>query len=190
MNESVFGIAEDVQAHEISCDICMDLMPLVQDGIASEDSRKAVETHLRHCESCQNCFSEAHGEGDHKTDIDSEKLWSKVLRKVRISSAAFLMLGIFFGLSLTASQEMFYNSLLMPLVGAVGYVVFRWHALWVVPVLMLVTNCLGSLLGMLRGVEYLDLLSAVMWVAIYSVFVAIGIVIAGLLHFAFRREKS
>ena len=31
--------------NEISCDVCMDLIPLVQDGIASEDSREAVEQH-------------------------------------------------------------------------------------------------------------------------------------------------
>ena len=31
--------------NEINCNVCMDLIPLVQDGIASEDSRKAVE----HC---------------------------------------------------------------------------------------------------------------------------------------------
>ena len=37
---------------EITCDICMDLMPLVQDGIASEDSRNAVEEHVKRCEQC------------------------------------------------------------------------------------------------------------------------------------------
>ena len=78
----------------------------------------------------------------------------------------------------------------MPLVGVAGYVVFRWHALYVVPCMMLLTNCLSGLLGMLRGVELLDFASGVMWVAIYSIFVAIGTVIAGLLHFAFRRERD
>ena len=28
--------------NKISCDMCIDLMPLVQDGVASEDSRNAV----------------------------------------------------------------------------------------------------------------------------------------------------
>jgi len=175
---------------EISCDICMDLMPLVQDGIASEDSRKAVEVHLKHCESCKKCFGKVLAEDGNKPDLDSKRLWEKVMRKIRISAAALLMLGIFFGLSLTAGQEMFYNSLLMPLVGAVGYVVFRWHALYVVPLLMLVTNCGASLLNLIRGMDYWDLASAVMWVFIYSIFVAVGVVIAGLLHFAFRREKE
>lgn len=176
--------------NEITCDICMDLMPLVKDGIASEDSRKAVEAHISHCESCRACCGELHGSGEQPPYVDSQKLWGKVLRKMRISSAALLMFGIFFGLSLTAGQDMFYNSLLMPIIGVVGYVVFRWHALYVVPALMLVTNCGASILHMLRGVEYLDLASGVMWVTIYSIFVAVGVVIAGLLHYAFRREKS
>lgn len=168
---------------EITCDICMDLMPLVQDGIASEDSRKAVEEHVKNCECCA-----AYYKCETAPSVDSQKILGTVMRKVRIFSAALLMFGIFFGLSLTASQEMFYNSLLMPLVGAVGYVVFRWNALYVVPGLMLVTSCLSMLLGMLRGVEYLDFASGVMMVTIYSIFVVIGVAIAGLLHFAFRRE--
>lgn len=171
--------------NEISCDICMDLIPLVQDGIASGDSRKAVEEHVKKCEKCAAFYK-----NETTPLVDAQKIWKTVTRRVRIFLAALLLLGIFFGLSLTASRDMFYNSLLMPLVGVVGYVVFRWHALYVVPCMMLLTNCLSGLLGMLRGVELLDFASGVMWVAIYSIFVAIGTVIAGLLHFAFRRERD
>lgn len=171
--------------NEMTCDICMDLIPLVQDGIASEDSRKAVEEHVKHCADCAAYYS-----GEMLPSVDAKKIWEKIMRKVRISFVAILMFGIFFGLSLTADAEMFYNSLLMPVIGAVGYVIFRWHALYVVPLLMLVTNCLSLVLSMLRGVEHLDFASGVMWVAIYSIFVAVGVVIAGLLHFAFRREPS
>ena len=41
---------------EITCDMCMDLMPLVQDGIASEDSRTAVLAHLENCGDCRAMF--------------------------------------------------------------------------------------------------------------------------------------
>ncbi|EJX02388.1 hypothetical protein EVA_09508, partial [gut metagenome] len=43
--------------NEISCDICIDLIPLVEDGVASEDSRKAVEAHVANCESCREKYS-------------------------------------------------------------------------------------------------------------------------------------
>lgn len=187
------GAGSDLQLAEITCDICMDLLPLVQDGIASEDSRRAVEVHLSKCERCREHVGSVYPGGAKLglgSEVDAKKLWGKVMRKVRISTAALLMLGIFFGLSLTAGQEMFYNSLLMPLIGGVGYVVFRWHALYVVPVLMLATNCLWIFLCWMRGVEYLDLASGIMWVAIYSIFVAVGVLIAGLLHFAFRKEEQ
>ncbi|MDD2965516.1 MAG: zf-HC2 domain-containing protein [Bacteroidales bacterium] len=38
----------------ISCDIINDLLPLYHDGVCSEDSKNAVEEHLKHCESCRN----------------------------------------------------------------------------------------------------------------------------------------
>lgn len=38
----------------ISCDIIRDLLPLYHDGVCSEDSRRAVEEHLTHCEGCRN----------------------------------------------------------------------------------------------------------------------------------------
>ena len=41
---------------EITCEMCMDLMPLVRDGVASEDSRLAVEDHLRSCPRCRDLY--------------------------------------------------------------------------------------------------------------------------------------
>ena len=34
------------------CDLIRDLLPLYQDGVCSEESRAAVEEHLRECPSC------------------------------------------------------------------------------------------------------------------------------------------
>ena len=42
---------------------------------------------------------------------------------------------------------------------------------------------------MFRGTEHLDLASLLLWSALYAVFVAIGTVIAGLLHIVFRKEN-
>lgn len=35
--------------NEISCEIAKDLLPLFQENILSEESRKAVEAHLKSC---------------------------------------------------------------------------------------------------------------------------------------------
>ena len=42
--------------NKISCDMCIDLMPLVQDGVASEDSRNAVLQHLQECPDCRALY--------------------------------------------------------------------------------------------------------------------------------------
>ena len=34
---------------DISCDVCRDLMPLVLDDVASEDSAALVRQHTAHC---------------------------------------------------------------------------------------------------------------------------------------------
>lgn len=101
-----------------------------------------------------------------------------------------MMFGIFFGLGLTASQEMFYNSLLMPMVGVLGYVIFRWKAIFVVPILIVITNVLSFLIGFMQGAEFIEFYGTLMWAFLYSIFVIIGVIIAGLLHFAFRKEES
>ena len=100
-----------------------------------------------------------------------------------------MMFGAFFGLSLTASQEMFYNSLIMPVIGALGYVIFRWKAIYQIPLLLLVMQCLINFLGLARGMEYMPFVAILMWVGIYTIFVELGVLVAGLLHFAFKKEK-
>lgn len=42
----------------LSCSIIRDLMPLYAEGLASEDSRAAVEKHLCECESCRTVYEE------------------------------------------------------------------------------------------------------------------------------------
>lgn len=43
---------------KIPCDIIRDLMPLVLDGVASEDSRAAVQQHIAECSPCAAAFAD------------------------------------------------------------------------------------------------------------------------------------
>ena len=172
--------------NKITCDICMDLIPLVRDGIASEDSKQAVKDHINNCEYCKKRYE---GEiTEFSVNVDLERELAKLKRRLQIFSAMLLMFGVFFGLSLTASEEMFYNSLIMPVIGTLGYVIFRWKSVYQVPLLLLMIQFLISFLGMVRGLEYMPVAEIVMWVGIYSIFVELGVLVAGLLHFAFRKE--
>ena len=69
---------------DITCDVCMDLLPLVQDGIASEDSKRLVEEHIKNCSACAMLY-------DIKAvpAVNSEKIFMKFKRKVQ---AFFAML--------------------------------------------------------------------------------------------------
>ena len=40
----------------MNCDIVRDLLPLYADGLCSEESRKAVEEHLKSCEACRSFY--------------------------------------------------------------------------------------------------------------------------------------
>lgn len=169
--------------NEISCDLCMDLIPLVKDGVASEDSRAAVERHIASCDACAALYN-----GETPPQVDVKKSFEKFRRSVQLSSAMLMMFGIFFGLSLTASSELFYNTLIMPIIGALGYYIFRWKALYSVPILLLITHFVTNLIGVVRGVEHLDVYSLVMWTFLYSIFSTLGTIVAWLLHFALKKE--
>jgi len=171
--------------NEISCDMCMDLMPLVNDGVASEDSRKAVEQHISKCEQCRSFYEEKGLQ-----TAGSDKAFSKLMGQIRLFSLLLLIFGIVFGLGLTAGEDMFYNSVIMPLIGAVGYMLFKWKAVYIVPLLLFVADVLMFIPQLFAGAGWTDFCSLIIWTLIYCVLAVLGVIISWLLHFAFRKEKE
>lgn len=169
--------------NEITCGVCMDLIPLVRDGLASDDSREAVERHVRSCAACRALYSAG---APPAADIGSS--FAKLKRRLRLFSLLLLLFGMFFGLSLTAGAGQFYNTLIMPVIGALGYMIFRWKAVYGVPLLLLLSHSLLNLLRLTAEAEQLDAGSLFLWTALYSIFALTGVLIAGLLHYAFREE--
>lgn len=168
---------------KISCEICMDLIPLVRDGIASPESTEAVREHLSHCAQCRALY-------DGEPIPDPKPGLRTLRRQLRLLAAMVIMFGMFLGLSLSGDGALFYNVLLMPAIGAVGYWLFRWKAIWQLPVLLFVTHTALNSLGLIWQNEHLDFISLLMWSAIFSGFSALGTVIAGLMHFALRKEPK
>lgn len=169
--------------NEISCDVCMDLMPLVEDGVATEDSRKAVEAHVAHCEACRAKYT-----GTLPPKANAEHAFWELRKKMRFVGAFLMMLGIFVGLSLTVGANMFYNLLIMPVIGALGYVVFREKAIYEVPILLFVTHLVLNGINWVRNMEILNLYSLFVWTTIYAVLALVGALIAWLFHYAFKKE--
>lgn len=168
---------------KLTCDICIDLMPLVQDGVASKDSVVAVEEHLKNCPECSALF-----EGQIPQPSDGKRIMKKIQHKIQIFMGMLLMFGVFFGLGLTGSSNLFLNAWIMPVIGGIGYYLFRWKSIYQTPCLLLITHIVTNSFGMIRGVEHLDFLTLVMWSAIYSFFATVGTMIAGLIHFGLRKE--
>lgn len=167
----------------ITCEMCMDLMPLVHDGVASPDSIRAVEQHIKDCPDCRSLY-----EGPRPSPADSSTMLKRVQNQIRLFSAMVLMFGILFGLMLTAGSGIFYNAIIMPLIGAVGYYLFRWKAVYEIPVLLFLTHLITNALGM--GQEILTLPTLLMWTGLYAVFALVGVLIAALLHFALKKEEK
>ena len=99
-----------------------------------------------------------------------------------------LLAGALFGMGLSGSMNMFYNSLLMPAMGAAAYYVWRWKAAAVLPPLLAGMSLVCWVLCWGWGVEAAPLPGYLIWAAIYCVLALVGVAIAGLFHFALKKE--
>ena len=169
----------------ITCDICMDLMPLVHDGVASADSVNAVEHHIHTCESCRSLY-----EGRLPMPSHDERVVNDIRKKLRFFMSMVLVFGVLYGVSLTAGEGLFLNAVIMPVIGAVGYYLLREKAIYGVPLMILVTHFVTNIFGLICGVEHLDVLTLLMWCGLYALFAVAGTTAAWLLHFALGKEDS
>ena len=122
-----------------------------------------------------------------ETDRSLKDLFKQ--KAVRLCKTVAFALTVFFiilGFTWTGNENLFYNSILMPVVGVLGYLVFKWKAIYKLPFLMLILDMLAFAFK-LADIELID---ALVWPMIYSVFVAVGVTIAFLLHFALKKEES
>ena len=170
---------------DIGCEICKDLLPLVEDGVASGESRAAVQAHLERCPACRAL---AAGALPPPPAPDGEALLRRVRRTLRGFALVILLAGALFGMGLSGSMNMFYNSLLMPAMGAAAYYVWRWKAAAVLPPLLAGMSLVCWLLRWGWGLEPEPLPGYLIWAAIYCVLALAGVAIAGLFHFALKKE--
>ena len=56
-----------------NCDLIRDLLPLYQDGVCSENSRQAVEEHLKDCKGCTDYLEALRSSGEIEAVIDTER---------------------------------------------------------------------------------------------------------------------
>ncbi|MBQ5633538.1 MAG: zf-HC2 domain-containing protein [Clostridia bacterium] len=179
------------------CSVVRDLLPLYVEDMVSEETAAYIGEHLETCEECKAELESLKGSAEIAVieekpamRADNAKPFKKIMKKMNrqfysVAYAALIFL-IFLGFGWTGGENLMYNSLIMPVVGVFGYYVFRWKAIYKVPILLLIIDLLVYLLQLVE----IGLGDTLAWTFIYCIFVVVGIAIAFLLHFALRKEKN
>lgn len=185
--------------NKISCDVCLDLIPLVKDNVASEDSKKLVEEHTEECEECKSLYNSFENKGFENKEIlmDDKNVIRKIKKQISIFALAIIVIASMLGLALSDTMGMFYNILIMPSIGILGYFVLKDKSYFVVVSLFvfsyiwLLIKYIGE--GMLEEslMNIMPILAMPMfWAGIYAGLCGLGLVIGYLLNYAFGKENS
>ncbi len=179
-----------------NCNIIQDLIPIVKDGIASEESRELVLQHLENCPVCKNLYDSLPAETVRSPGEQRDaKILLAVRRSLRIIQLILLCVGGLIGISIGQSSGVFYNFLLLPLLGILSGVgpKIRWY---LVPAILFAGEflwyCLYTLLTTSSpgffSVEAYSLFGAgVVYGILYAVLVLLGRAAVELFRFAFQR---
>ena len=179
---------------KIECCLVRDLLPLYAENLVSSETSELIEKHIQQCDACKNELEliKADEFDDLKNykaeNVKNAEPLKKFARKLslRMQSMyyALIIMFAFLGLNITAGSDMMYNSLIMPIVGLFGYFAFRLRSLYKLPVLLLFIEAFATVFGIL-GVEWQ---AVMMWTPIYLLFIYLGVAVAFLFHYAFRKE--
>ena len=179
---------------KLDCCVVRDLLPLYVENMVSEQTADYIKQHLAECPDCQTEFDSfkdtAIFHTPEQTLEPESKPFQRIMRRLNRQmyslSYGLIVFFVLWGFSLTGGEDLMYNSVIMPIVGLFGYYVFRWKALYKMPILLFAVNLLAYFLHFAQ----IDFISVFPWTAIYSIFVILGVLIAFLLHFAFRKERT
>ena len=178
------------------CSVVRDLLPLYVEDMVSEETAAYIGEHLESCEGCRAELESLKGSAEIAVieekpamRADNAKPFKKIMKKMNrqfysVAYAALIFL-IFLGFGWTGGENLMYNSLIMPVVGVFGYYVFKWQAVYKLPILLLAID-LGVFASQLVEIGLLDTL---IWTLVYSGFALVGVAIAFLLHYAFKKEE-
>lgn len=182
--------------HDLPCDICRDLLPLVRDGVASEASRRAVEEHVTHCEACRELW----GEEAPPPPLHRERVLGRIRRRLYAWQGAMTAAGLILGMVLANTGQAGYNILLLPVLGAVAQWLSprraRWLPLLVWGLITAVTlwSNAGYLLGRLAEWDWYNFFAilglSILYGLLLGALCALGTLAAALFRYALRKEET
>lgn len=160
---------------KINCNIIQDLIPLVNDGVASQESEQLVLTHCQECEECSQLL-------DKKPLINDIQLNKKWKKKIRITLLGMMVLVMMLACSFSGTMHQFQNFILMPTIGILSYGILK-KKIYYVYILISLIQCLMSLLSS----EYHW--TMIFYIPIYWLLLSTGIAIYICFHYAFKGGK-
>lgn len=177
--------------NKIACDVCLDLIPLVKDNVASEASKLLVQEHINTCKECKRLYDSF----DNKEIVMDEKIvLNKMKKQIFITLLSIIFIASMVGLGLSESMGMFYNVLIMPGIGILGYFALKEKSylvlvgLFFFSYIWLLVKYIGE--GMM-GQGFLSIITLpILWSMIYAGLCGLGILIGFLLNYAFGKENS
>lgn len=179
---------EPAETTKIPCAVCRDLMPLVQDGVASPESEALVKVHLASCPACR-----AIRQGTELSSVpelpapDDGKILQRLRRRYSTHLLLLALVGIAAGIALGNTGRSNWVILFLPFVW--GILTYRDAGMG--KPLLLFTLGLAVLEAIVEQAAYLETFSLGNFLQnltsgciVYCVLGGIGWLISGLLHYA------
>lgn len=179
---------EAAEIKKIPCAVCRDLMPLVQDGVASPESEELVKAHLAACPACRALRQRTDAPAVPELLAPDD---GKILQKLRRRYSTHLLLLAFVGIA--AGVALGYT-------GSANWVILFLPCVWAVLTcrdtgmgkpLLLFTLGLAVLDAIIKQMAFLESFSPsnFLWnlasgCILYAVLGGIGWLIGWLLHYA------
>ena len=175
------------------CCLMNELLPLFAEDIVSEEASEIIKMHIENCPECREKLSFFKENDDIINTPQEEEIkpFKKILKKTnRLFSAlccTVIILFLFIGVSFSDWGENMLKSIaVMPVAGAFGYVLFRYKALYKLPLMLLITEAAAFVIGFVERDIYMIGLN----MALACLFIFIGFLIAMLIYFAFRKDSK
>ncbi len=175
------------------CSLINDLLPLFAEDMVSEESSEIIKEHLGNCPDCRDKLSFFKEKEDIINTSQEEeikpfkKLLKKTNRQFTVLCYAVLILLLFIGVSFSDWGENMLKSIaVMPAAGALGYVLFRYKALYRLPLMLLVTEAFAFAINIIERDLYMIGINA----GLACLCILTGFLLAVLVHSAFRKDNK
>lgn len=179
------------------CSIVKDLLPLYVEDMLRMETVQYIDEHIQQCPDCnaelgklKQCEILLPIKKESIETTDKSQPFKRMMKRMNRQFYGFayslIIFFVFLGFGWTGGDNLMYNSFIMPIVGVFGYYVFKWKAIYKMPVVLLLIDLAVFAFQLVE----LSFFETLMWTMLYSVFVLIGVVIAFLLHYAFKKEEN